>query len=128
MFYPLLIPTPLFNHLKTHHPMTYKFILSYTPTEGTASDPRTVRPIYGNDLAVTIGKDNDQWFYTRKLDGKLTFVRDDYAFIMSCPIDGSFSLSIHESHDNNATFHPYFEGSFSRANLEIDEDHQNAVL
>ena len=47
---------------------------------------------------------------------------------MARPFDGTFTLTINETHDGGASWHPYFEGTFSRANLEIDEDSQSASL
>lgn len=108
--------------------MIYRFTLQYTPTDGEAGTPRDCFPSYSNDLAISIERESNQWYYKRKLDGNLTFLRTDYNFIMGCPFDGTFTLTIYESHDNGAHFTPYFEGSFSRANLSIDEDNRSATI
>lgn len=108
--------------------MKYKFLLSYTPTEGTALPPVEVHPNYSDALTIAIDKASNEWYYTRKLDGTLTFLRSDYAFIMSCPLDGTFTLTIEENHSSPDNWHKYFSGTFSRANLSIDEDHHSAVL
>lgn len=108
--------------------MKYKFTLEYSSTttsEDTSS--RVCNPIYGDELATTLTMENGEWFRKRKLEGRLTFVRDDYQWIMSRDFDGSFKLTILCSTDD-ANWHEYFSGSFSRANLEIDEDDKKAVL
>lgn len=109
--------------------MKYKFIVDYTPTApfGVASQ-RVCSPTYGNDLAVTIEMESDEWYRKRKLEGELTFLREDYGWIMGQAFDGTFKLTVQSSTDGGATWQPYLEGTFSRANLEIDEDNQNVVL
>ena len=108
--------------------MIYRFTLQYTPTDGQAGTPRDCFPSYSNDLAISIERESNEWYYKRKLDGNLTFLRSDYNFIMGYPFDGTFTLTIYESHDNGAHFTPYFEGTFSRANLSIDEDNHSATI
>ena len=108
--------------------MKYQFILSYKATDSETVLTNTCHPVYGDDLSVTIDREDGEWYYKRKLDGKITFVRDDYRWIMARPFDGTFTLTVNETHDGGASWHPYFEGTFSRANLEIDEDNQAASL
>ena len=108
--------------------MKYKFLLSYTPTDGTATTPRQCHPIYGDQTNIEIQRATGEWYYTRKLDGKLTFVRDDYTEIMSRPFDGTFTLTIQSSINDGSSWNNYFSASFSRANLEIDEDNRTATL
>ena len=108
--------------------MKYQFILSYKATDSDEVLTNTCHPLYGDDLSVTIDREDGEWYYKRKLDGKITFERDDYRWIMARPFDGTFTLTVNETHDGGASWHPYFEGTFSRANLEIDEDNQAASL
>lgn len=108
--------------------MKYQFILSYKATDSDEVLTNTCHPVYGDDLSVTIDREDGEWYYKRKLDGKITFERDDYRWIMARPFDGTFTLTVNETHDGGASWHPYFEGTFSRANLEIDEDNQAASL
>ena len=109
--------------------MKYRFVVDYTPTDpaGVASQ-RVCSPTYGDDLAVNIEMEGDEWYRKRKLEGKLTFLREDYGWIMGCAFDGTFKLTVQSSNDGGATWQPYLESTFSRANLEIDEDNQNVVL
>ena len=109
--------------------MIYKFVIDYTPTDpaGVASQ-RVCSPTYGDDLSVNIEMESDEWYRKRKLEGKLTFLRKDYDWMMAQPFDGTFKLTVQSSNDGGATWQLYLEGTFSRANLEIDEDNQNVVL
>lgn len=109
--------------------MNYKFVIDYTPTDpaGEASQ-RVCSPTYGDDLSVNIEMESDEWYRKRKMEGKLTFLREDYGWIMGQPFDGTFKLTVQSSNDGGATWQNYLEGTFSRANLEIDEDNQNVVL
>lgn len=109
--------------------MKYKFIIDYTPTDPQgATSQRECDPIYGDDLSVNTEMETDEWYRKRKLDGKLTFVRADYEYIMSCAFDGTFKLTIQGSTDSGASWQNYLDGTFSRANLEIDEDNKRATL
>lgn len=109
--------------------MKYKFVIDYTPTDpaGVASQ-RVCSPTYGDDLAVNIEMESDEWYRKRKLEGKLTFLRNDYEWIMGCAFDGTFKLTVQSSNDGGAMWQNYLEGTFSRANMEIDEDNQRVVL
>ena len=93
--------------------MIYKFLLEYAPTEGTAPDPRTVRPIYGDGLQVVIARANDEWYYTRRIEGDIIFHSQDYDWLMSQPFDGTFTLTIRYSTNNGSVWHDYFVATFS---------------
>lgn len=108
--------------------MKYRFILTYQATDSETTATRTCFPLHGDDLSISIDRAEDEWYYTRNLDGKLVFERDDYDWIMGHKFDGTFTLNIKESHDNGATFYDYFTGTFSRASLEIDQDNHQATL
>ena len=108
--------------------MKYQYIIVFQPTEGEASEPRECHPVYSDDLSVAVGREGKEWFYTRRLEGELTFMRADYTWLMGCDFDGSFTLTIMESHDGGASWFEYFVGTFSRANMSIDEDNCKAVL
>ena len=107
--------------------MDYKFYLSYKSTGSEEVVSTEVHPSYGNDMAVTIDRESDEWYYKRKLDGKLTFSRGDYSWIMGQDFDGTFTLTVKSSTDGS-TWIDYFEGTFSRANLDIDEDNRLCSL
>lgn len=107
--------------------MKYRFILSYKSTDSDEVVTRQVSPLYGNDLNTAIKRVNDEWYNTRKLGGKFTFVREDYSWIMARRFDGTYTMTVECSTDGSS-WQEYFVGTFSRASLTIDEDNQNAVL
>jgi len=107
--------------------MNYRFTLSYKSTDSDEVVTRQVRPLYGDDPNVAIERVNDEWYYTRKLVGKFTFVRDDYSWIMARQFDGTYTMTVECSTDG-ISWQEYFVGTFSRASLTIDEDNRNAVL
>lgn len=109
--------------------MQYKFVIGYTPTDTAGvSSQRVCSPLYGDDLSVVEEMESGEWYRKRSLDGRLTFVREDYEWIMGCAFDGTFKLTVQSSTDGGVNWYPYFEGTFSRANLEIDDDNKNVVL
>lgn len=107
--------------------MKYRFILSYKSTDSDEVVTRQVSPLYGDDPNVAIERVNDEWYYTRKLGGKFTFVREDYSWIMARQFDGTYTMTVECSTDG-ISWQGYFVGTFSRASLTIDEDNKNAVL
>lgn len=107
--------------------MKYRFILSYKSTDSDEVVTRQVSPLYSDDPNTAIERVNDEWYYTRKLGGKFTFVREDYSWIMARQFDGTYTMTVECSTDG-ISWQEYFVGTFSRASLTIDEDNQNAVL
>ena len=107
--------------------MKYRFILSYKSTDSDEVVTRQVSPLYGDDPNTAIERVNDEWYYTRKLGGKFTFVREDYSWIMARQFDGTYTMTVECSTDGSS-WQEYFVGTFSRASLTIDEDNRNAVL
>lgn len=109
--------------------MIYRYVLTYTPTDSDVVPVSHMAfPIVSDDLSIVVSREGDEMYYTRRLDGKIEFVRDDYSFIIGMAIDGTFTLVIYNSVDEGAHWARYFEGNFSRANLEIDEDNRKATL
>lgn len=107
--------------------MQYRFILVYKPTDSDTVESRVVYPIYGDDPNVSIDRENGEWYYTRKLNGKFTFERGDYSWIMSQAFDGTFTMRVTCSIDGT-NWLEYFVGNFSQANLEVDLDNQKVTL
>ncbi len=107
--------------------MQYRFILVYKPTDSDTVESRVVYPIYGDDPNVSIDRENGEWYYTRKLNGKFTFERGDYSWIMSQAFDGTYTMRVTCSIDGT-NWLEYFVGNFSQANLEVDLDNQKVTL
>lgn len=107
--------------------MQYRFILVYKSTDSDTVESRVVYPIYGDDPNVSIDRENGEWYYTRKLNGKFTFERGDYSWIMSQAFDGTYTMRVTCSTDGT-NWLEYFVGNFSQANLEVDLDNQKVTL
>ena len=63
------------------------------------------RPLY-KSLSKQVEREAGEQFYREKLSGELTFVRDDYDYIMAAAFDTKIALDIYISYD------------------ELDDDHQ----
>lgn len=100
----------------------YKFQLS----DGT--NERQAFPIYKDDLAIDYALEQNQEFYRGKLSGKLTFQRDDYAFIRNKPFDTQFYFVISISYNAGQTWAVYWSGQFWKTDCEFNEDEQTAIV
>lgn len=101
----------------------YKFTLC---ANGGAE--RQVFPIYKDDLSKDFELQSNQQFYRAKLSGKLTFVRDDYSFIVAQSFDTSFGLKIYISYNGGQTWAEYWAGEFWKTNCTFNDDDQNVTL
>lgn len=79
-------------------------------------------PVYGADLSVVYGKESGEQFFRKSLSQGVTFVRDDFDFIMQEAIETEFAFICDFSADFGRTFTEYFRASFTRLDGEIDYD------
>lgn len=79
-------------------------------------------PIWGDDLTMAFAKESNEEFFRRKLEGKLTFVNNDYTYIKSKSLDYKFQMRIMFSSDNAKTWTDYWRGYFYWTDCEFDED------
>ena len=96
----------------------YKFQLS------AGQDTRQAFPVYKDDLAIDYGLEQNQQFYRGKLTGKLTFQKDDYAFIRAKSFDTQFDVVISISYDGGQTWAVYWSGQFWKTDCKFNEDDQ----
>ena len=101
----------------------YKFTLS-----ANGGAPRAAFPVYRDDLSKDFEQQDNQEFYRAKLSGKLTFVREDYAFIVSKSFDTKFVLTIYISYDGGQTWAQYWAGTFWKTNCTFNDNDQNVTL
>lgn len=80
---------------------------------------RRVFPMYG-ELSKKWAHEDGGMYFRETLDGKLTFARDDYDFIMSSQFDSEFFVDIYRSGQDA----PYFSGMFVMTDCEIDHDNR----
>lgn len=100
----------------------YKFQLS------AGQDTRQAFPVYKDDLAIEYALEQNQEFYRGKLSGKLTFQRDDYAFIRAKSFDTQFDVVISISYDGGQTWAVYWSGQFWKTDCQFNEDDETAIV
>ncbi len=110
----------------------YKFQLS------AGQDTRQAFPVYRDDVAIDYELQQNEQYYRGKLSGKLTFQRDDYAFIRNKPFDTQFDLVISISYNNGKSWLVYWTGEFWKTDCQFNDetaivtpelkDRYNAVL
>ena len=83
-------------------------------------DNNICNPLYSESLGIKYNRVQDQAFYTKELDGELSFMGADYAYIMSKPFDTEFTVDIYK--DNEL----YFTCYFSR--VDCSEDRDNHII
>jgi len=100
----------------------YKFQLS------SGQDTRQAFPVYRDDVAIDYELQQNEQYYRGKLSGKLTFQRDDYAFIRNKPFDTQFDLVISISYNNGKTWLVYWTGQFWKTDCQFNEDDETAIV
>lgn len=101
---------------------TYQFVIANHTTPPVPQTFREAKPIYGSDLAVEIARASGEQYYRRTLTGKLTFVADDYDFIMAQPFDTPIYVYLHIRYSDTENFVPYWAGKFWRTDCVINVD------
>lgn len=76
-------------------------------------------PAYSDDLKLEYTLQQDAFYYRKALVGELTFVRDDYDYIMSRPFDTRFNVDVY----NNGVL--FFSGYFARTDCKENIDDRN---
>lgn len=83
-----------------------------------------VYPIYKDDLSLDYELESNQRFYRKKISGKLSFVRNDFALINSAAFNTEFKFTIEHSNDYGLTYSEIFKGKFYKTDCTIDEDNE----
>lgn len=87
-----------------------------------------VYPIYKDDLSLDYELETNQRFYRKKLSGKLSFVRNDFALINSAAFNTEFKFTIEHSNDFGLTYSEIFKGKFYKTDCTIDEDNEKVEV
>ena len=87
-------------------------------------DSNQAFPVWSGSLSLDFDKEVGWEFFRKKLNGKLTFVNADYAFIMSHSFDQRFGLTIEVSFNGGASWTSYWSGFFYKTDCEFDMDEQ----
>lgn len=80
-------------------------------------------PVYGGNLALNYEMEQGQRFFRAKLNGKLTFYREDYDTIIAAPFGTVFYLYMEKSTDPaGLTFAPYYKSKFTITDCTVNLD------
>lgn len=80
-------------------------------------------PVYGGNLALNYEMEQGQRFFRAKLNGKLTFYREDYDTIMAAPFGTVFYLYMEKSTDPaGMSFAPYYKSKFTITDCTVNLD------
>ncbi len=86
------------------------------------SGKRYVNPLWPDSLGLTFTKESGEQFFRRNLNGALTFIANDYDFIVAQAFDTMFLLTIEMSSDNGDTWADYWHGKFFKTDCKFDAD------
>lgn len=96
---------------------------------GANDTQHAASPIYGSNLALNYELQQGQRFFRAKLNGKLTFTRDDYTMIMSAPFGTVFYLYMEKSTDAaGMVFAPYYKSKFVITDCTVNLDDKTVVV
>lgn len=101
----------------------YRIKLSYT---SGAYQERYTDAIFGDGLSVDYNRQSNEQYYTEQLNGKITFVNDDYDFIMNAPFDQRIDMVL-ENYEYGSWW-PYLQCYFYRTDCEINADDKIIVV
>lgn len=93
-----------------------------TPIYRYSINGHEVYPQFSSDLAKEYELESGQQFFRENLKGSLTFVREDYDWIMAQAFATNFVLLIEKSNDKGATWATYFTGQFTKTDCKMDDD------
>lgn len=85
-------------------------------------------PVYKEDLAKEYNKEQNEQFYRATLEGKLTFQRDDYAWILAQAFDFEYIITLYISYDAGYSWDEYWVGNFWKTDCDFDEDSQTVIV
>ena len=97
----------------------YRFFLQV----GASGAMQSASPVYGGNLALNYEMEQGQKFFRAKLNGKLTFYREDYDTIIAAPFGTVFYLYMEKSTDPaGLTFAPYYKSKFTITDCTVNVD------
>lgn len=97
----------------------YRFFLQV----GASGTQVAASPVYGGNLALNYEMEQGQRFFRAKLNGKLTFYREDFTLIMAQPFGTVFYLYMEKSTDPaGMTFAPYYKSKFTITDCTVNLD------
>lgn len=88
----------------------------------------TIHPVYNTSVTKDYERQQNELFYRAKINGKFTFVGDDFDIVNNAPFDTKFTFVINMSLDGGATYVEYFRGEFWKTNCKFNADGHNAEI
>lgn len=89
---------------------------------------RIVFPLYSGDLTKEYALESGQQFLRPSLNGDLTFLSDDYDFIVAKSIDTQFNITIYISFDGGASWTETWTGQFWKTDCTFNQDAETCVV
>lgn len=90
------------------------FLIDYDSGNNTAA-----HPIYSNDFSIVVERESGQIFFREKLSGNLTFVAEDFTWIMAQGFDAQIDIIITIMDNGSVT--KQWHGKFCRTDCTINE-------
>ena len=96
---------------------------------GASGAMQSASPVYGGNLALNYEMEQGQRFFRAKLNGKLTFCREDYDTIIAAPFGTVFYLYMEKSTDPaGLTFAPYYKSKFTITDCTVNVDDRKITV
>lgn len=87
---------------------------------------QTVYPIHSDELSKELGLESGQRFFRAKLNGAISFVRQDFDYLHAQPFDTDFIFTI-ERYLNNAWIEEY-KAKFNKTDCKWDADNRKVEV
>lgn len=89
---------------------------------------RRVYPLYSGDLAKEYSLESGQQFFRAELNGDLTFISDDYDYIVGQSFDTQFGVKISISYNAGSTWQQTWYGEFWKTDCMFDQDAETCIV
>lgn len=89
---------------------------------------RRVYPLYSGDLAKEYSLESGQQFFRAELNGDLTFISDDYDYIVGQSFDTQFGVKISISYNAGSTWQQTWYGEFWKTDCKFDQDAETCIV
>lgn len=100
----------------------YQFILDIN------GDDKIAYPLFKDELKKELEKESGTEFFRTKLDGKLTFILDDYERLLAADKESIFKIEILSRNYTTGAYETDFRITFVYTDLEFDENNESVVL
>lgn len=86
-----------------------------------------VKPIFGDDLKLTIERESGEMYRRTKMDGDIVFIKNGYATIHSATLDDEFKIRVQDEADNG-TITRLCEAKFTKVDCTFDTDNEICTI